>query len=337
VTIRLRTVPQLDVAGAVNVLRGVSLFADLPQPELDDLARVMQPIECAAGESLWRQGQAADGLHVVLDGTVAVSLRQPGGGEVRVTTLGRGEVLGDVPLLDGGLRSASASAERAARLLFLSRVEFDALSLRRPAAALAIRRRICALVAARLRTAYGELADSLNEPPAPAAGSTAPAGDELRAGAPPIDYLRRLAFFQGFGEQDLADVLGRSQVAFVGPSRKLVAEGEPTRACYITLNGAVEERIERGDQRIAVGLAGPGRAFGYAGLIDGLPSALTAVTRERSLLLVVPAENFEHYFNGTTSVSRAFFAGIQCDLMMALRRKDVGFVRSVRQELPSAL
>jgi hypothetical protein len=53
-------------------------------------------------------------------------------------------------------------------------------------------------------------------------------------------------------------------------------------------------------------------------LIDGLPSALTAATRERSLLLVVPADTFEEYFHGRTSVSRAFFGGIQRDLMMAL-------------------
>jgi hypothetical protein len=32
--------------------------------------------------------------------------------------------------------------------------------------------------------------------------------------------------------------------------------------CYVTINGAVEEVIQRGDHAIRVGLAGPGRAFG---------------------------------------------------------------------------
>ena len=54
------------------------------------------------------------------------------------------------------------------------------------------------------------------------------------------------------------------------------------------MNGAVEKVIVRGGRRIRVGLAGPGQAFGYESLIDGGPSPVTAATRERTLLLVLP-------------------------------------------------
>jgi len=59
----------------------------------------------------------------------------------------------------------------------------------------------------------------------------------------------------------------------------------PRAACWITLNGAVEELIRRNGRAIRVRLAGPGIAFGYVGLIDGEPSSVTAPTRERSRLL----------------------------------------------------
>ena len=98
-----------------------------------------------------------------------------------------------------------------------------------------------------------------------------------------------------------------------------MAEGTPSTAYYLTINGAVEKVLVRGDWRIRVGLAGPGRAFGYEGLIDGRPSPVTAITRERALLLVLPRDPFEQLFNGEDAVSRGLLDVIQRDLMATLR------------------
>ena len=78
--------------------------------------------------------------------------------------------------------------------------------------------------------------------------------------------------------------------------------------------------LVRGDRRIRVGLAGPGKAFGYEGLIDGRPSPVTAITRERALLLVLPRDPFEQLFNGEDAVSRVFLDVIQRDLVATLRQ-----------------
>jgi CRP-like cAMP-binding protein len=77
--------------------------------------------------------------------------------------------------------------------------------------------------------------------------------------------------------------------------------------------------VVRGDRRIRVGLAGPGKAFGYEGLIDGRPSPVTAITRERALLLVLPRDPFEQLFTGKDAVSRVFLDVIQRDLVATLR------------------
>ena len=76
----------------------------------------------------------------------------------------------------------------------------------------------------------------------------------------------------------------------------------------------------RGDRRIRVGLAGPGQAFGYESLIDGGPSPVTAITRERALLLVLPQDAFERLFHGEDAGSRVFLDVIQRDLVAALRQ-----------------
>jgi CRP-like cAMP-binding protein len=78
--------------------------------------------------------------------------------------------------------------------------------------------------------------------------------------------------------------------------------------------------LVRGDRRIRVGLAGPGTAFGYESLIDGDPSPVTAITRERSLLLVIEREAFEALFHGEEAGSRVFLDVILGDLVATLRQ-----------------
>jgi CRP-like cAMP-binding protein len=103
------------------------------------------------------------------------------------------------------------------------------------------------------------------------------------------------------------------------PDQTLLAEGAPSTAYYLTINGAVEKVLVRRNWRVRVGLAGPGKAFGYESLIDGQPSPLTAITRERALLLVLPPDLFEQLFNGEDAVSRVFLDVIQRDLTASLR------------------
>ena len=63
-----------------------------------------------------------------------------------------------------------------------------------------------------------------------------------------------------------------------------------------------------------------GLAFGYETLIDGEPSPVTATTRERTLMLVLPREPFERLFDGAESDAHVFLDVIHRDLAAALRQ-----------------
>ena len=128
-----------------------------------------------------------------------------------------------------------------------------------------------------------------------------------------------MATFHDFDPLALWGFLTSGSYVRCPPGRTLLAEGVPSTAYYLTVNGAVEKVLIRGDRRIRVGLAGPGRAFGYESLIDGRPSPITAITRERAVLLVVPGDLFERLFDGEDAVSRGFLDVIQNDLMATLR------------------
>jgi CRP-like cAMP-binding protein len=305
-------------AEAMGFLATTPLLDGMPEPELAELARIARRRELPVGKILWREGDEARAMVWIVEGRVSVSLRLPGDRTVEVTTLGRGEVLGEIPLLDGGRHSATVSVIEPATVLSLTHAEFAALVSRRHPTAFALKRRIAGVACGRLRLQLAGLAASLGDgdPPAPPSEPV-----ELEPCGPPDSaYVQRLATFRAFDSLALWGFLTAGRFARCAAGRTLVAEGAPSTACYLTMNGAVEKVIVRGGRRIRVGLAGPGQAFGYESLIDGGPSPVTASTRERTLLLVLPQEAWERLFGGETAGSHVFLDVIHRDLMAALRQ-----------------
>jgi len=309
-------------AEAVAFLATVPLFHGIPDAEVAELAHVLRRRELPAGKVLWRVGEEAREMVLIVDGRVSVSLPLPGNRAVELTSLGSGEMLGEIPLLDGGRHFRTATVIEPATLLSLGRMDFAALLSRRHPTAFALKRRIAGVACARLRVHLAALAASLGEEsPDSLAAPPAEANAELAfCGPPDSGYIRRMATFRAFDSLALWGFLTAGRYARCPAGQTLIAEGTASTACYVTINGAVEKIITRGDRRIRVGLAGPGQAFGYESLIDGGPSPVTASTRERTLLLVLPQEPFERLFHGETAGSHVFLDVIHRDLVAALRQ-----------------
>jgi CRP-like cAMP-binding protein len=315
-----------------ELLATLPLFTGLPEDDLAALAKMMRTAETPKGEDLWREGDEADGLHVILSGHASVLGELPSEREVELATLGPGGVLGEIPLLGGGTRWATVRAVDDARFLVLSRNDFLALLARATPGALTVRQRLLELVCDRLRQRYDALVDWLGGgPPSVEAATAAPPDTRAGAVAADVDYVLRLPFFRTFDRSSALDVLSRGTIVEPPPATHVLDEGVPANGCWITLNGAVEELIRRGDEVIRVGLAGPGRAFGYLGLIDGLPSSVAAATRERSRLLFLPPDAFAELFDPASLSSTTFREAIERELVSSLR---VSLRPQARLEVP---
>ena len=302
-------------------LASVPLLEGIPEAELQDLAGLLRRRAVPAGHLLWRQGEEAHAMLLIVEGRVSVSLPLPGDRRVEVDRLGRGEVLGEIPLLDGGRHSADARTTEPTTLVQLSRADFAALVSRRHPTAFTLKRRIAGVACARLRAQLAGLATALGDDVAGAPPPPAPPEAELEfCGPPHSSYVRRLATFRAFDQLALWGFLTAGRYARCPAGRTVVGEGTRPAACYLTINGAVEKVIARGGRRIRVGLAGPGQAFGYESLIDGGPAPVGAITRERTLLLVLPHEAFARLFGGEEAGSHVFLDVIHRDLMAALRQ-----------------
>ena len=103
----------------IRLLRRIPLFAPLPGPALEGVARATRPHIFAAGETVVREGDVGDEYYAIVDGDVDVTM---GGRHVR--TMGRGEGFGEIALLADVPRTATVVARHDASLLELDRGPF---------------------------------------------------------------------------------------------------------------------------------------------------------------------------------------------------------------------
>ncbi len=117
----------------------IKLFSALSAEELNDILRAVKPMSLTPGQRLFTQGDAGDAAYIIQSGNIEV-FAESDGEDLAITTMSTGEVLGELALLDGAARSASARACEPTELLRLDRTEFDFLRRNlRPAAYQVIR------------------------------------------------------------------------------------------------------------------------------------------------------------------------------------------------------
>lgn len=109
------TVPQVEI----QLLRSIPIFAALPAPELEGMARELEAVTVASGEMVIRQGDLGDCYYVVADGQLEVSRD----GRV-VQTVKRGDGFGEIALIREVPRQASVRAVTDASLYRLRKDRF---------------------------------------------------------------------------------------------------------------------------------------------------------------------------------------------------------------------
>jgi CRP-like cAMP-binding protein len=116
-----------------NLLATSPLFRPFNHQQQLDLIRRFDGHEVAAGTTVIREGDAGQGLFVVLSGEVEVSKRQAAGGDLSLARLRAGDVFGEMSLLTNQPTSATVTAARPSTILFLGREYFQRLVQALPA------------------------------------------------------------------------------------------------------------------------------------------------------------------------------------------------------------
>jgi CRP/FNR family transcriptional regulator, cyclic AMP receptor protein len=108
------------------------LLSGLPERLSTELFATAKRMRLAAGDVLFRAGAADDGCYRVEDGLLKVTMVSGSGAERILAFLGRGDIVGELAIIDGLPRSATVVAVRDAAVSLLSRTDFEAFAEKHP-------------------------------------------------------------------------------------------------------------------------------------------------------------------------------------------------------------
>ena len=140
------------MAGNTDFLKRVSWFEDLDKSSLEAIANAAVEQNYQPGQYIMRQGDTGVGAFIIRSGKVEV-LQERDGKEVTLATLGPGDVVGEMALLDEFPRSASVRATEPVTALGIQRWHFRGILQSHPQLAVAL----LPILSRRIRNAEGTL------------------------------------------------------------------------------------------------------------------------------------------------------------------------------------
>jgi NTE family protein len=124
-----KTFVEHDVAESFTAASGSRAFDEL---SLSAFGAGLKRMFLPGGQILFRENEAADSLYIVISGCLGVVVRGNDGRDVLVARIPAGETVGEMGLLDGGIRSATVEALRDTELLKFDKVSYEDRLLRDP-------------------------------------------------------------------------------------------------------------------------------------------------------------------------------------------------------------
>jgi CRP/FNR family transcriptional regulator, cyclic AMP receptor protein len=143
-------------------LRNIGLFGALSDEVLEYLSTLLTVESPPAGATLFREGEDANAMFVVISGEVEVLKRSKRTTEARVAVLGPGDWFGEMSIVDIQPRSATVRALAPSRLLRVTSADLDALYRHDLRSYAIIILNLARELSRRLRVADGILADLIS-------------------------------------------------------------------------------------------------------------------------------------------------------------------------------
>lgn len=117
---------------AIELLGRVPLLSGLSEGELERIAQVAVPRSYPKGSRVFHEGDQSDACYVIRSGEVRVTREHSDGRAIALASLGQGEIVGELAMLDGEVRSASVETLTEVELLAVAARDMRALLERNP-------------------------------------------------------------------------------------------------------------------------------------------------------------------------------------------------------------
>ncbi len=106
----------------LELLRRVPLFSEMGEEELLEIARIAEEMDAPAGKALTHEGRHEGYFFIIVSGSVRI---ERAGQTINI--IHDGDFLGEIALLDGGPRTATATTETPCQLIVMTHQRFEQL------------------------------------------------------------------------------------------------------------------------------------------------------------------------------------------------------------------
>lgn len=126
-----------------KLLAGTALFGGLSGADIGQVAGLLRPAQFGAGQLVFSRGDDGRDIYLVADGRVRISILAGDGRELSLVHAVAGDLFGEIAALDGGARSADATALTAVKAFVLPQGALKTLLETNPRIATAAIRFLC--------------------------------------------------------------------------------------------------------------------------------------------------------------------------------------------------
>lgn len=144
-----------------NLIFESPLFQDMSPDDVASLARYLSLHDVAPGTVLFNEGDTSDFMGLIVEGAVELFKENTQDRPVKIASENAGKLLGEMALIDGEPRSATARFTKSGQVLILTKESFQRLLHEHPRAAANFLFRLSRLLSRRLRRTTGQLASHL--------------------------------------------------------------------------------------------------------------------------------------------------------------------------------
>lgn len=256
-------------------IRSIPLFSLVDDADLNEVLRLFRPVELNAGDVLFGEGDPGKAMWVLSEGAeVSIATTQGQNKPVVVGYAKKGDVVGEMALVDDGPRSGTAMVTVGGPAHQIDANEFHAMRAAFVPAAFKVLRKICLDLCARLRITNERIVPS---------GHTEIHTPELPIGPhPETEMLDRYPPFKGLPAIVKFALAQKLQVIHLDGMTPIFAEGEKADGAYFIVEGEV-----------SVGRNGKTLSNLPAGAMFGVVAAIDAGVRSASCIATGPALLFK--------------------------------------------
>lgn len=285
-----------------TILTTTRLSQYLDSHELHVLTSYGKTVKFSAGNCIVKQGKIAKGIYIILDGTAVLTAKVLGEGFTKFASLGHGNFIGEVSMVDKKPSTISVIATSEMTCLFFSRDYLDTLALLHREICYQLKRAISDAIIENLgnfnqkiikimqqthmetRSIFISLIESLHQPVLLNHTEA-----EIY-----IEQLPDLDFFHAFNPEEKTELFQHFELIKAPTECTLIEDGDVDSTFYIVLYGAVQSTIIHNNKVAKLSVLGPLEVFSSISIMDNTsPSIFNYMTCEQAVLLRMNQQHIE--------------------------------------------